>query len=107
MKSKNGLKAVIALTAVTMAIEIIAGTIYNSLAVLSDGWHMFSHVAAFAIALFAEEYAARNKNNPNFAFGVGKVRILGGFTSAVIYCNRPWNGSSIRWNGSSIPKLFN
>ncbi len=80
---QKGLKIVIGLTAVAMVAEIAAGTMFNSLALLSDGWHMSSHLAAFGITLFAEEYAKKNINNPNYTFGVGKVRVLGGFASAV------------------------
>ncbi|TAA47316.1 CDF family Co(II)/Ni(II) efflux transporter DmeF [Corallincola spongiicola] len=71
------------LTAVTMVIEIIAGTVYGSMALLADGWHMATHVAAFAITLFAYRYATRHAQNATFTFGTGKVSSLGGFASAV------------------------
>lgn len=74
---------VMILTAVTMAVEIIAGIAFGSMALLADGWHMATHVAAFGITLFAYRYARTNQNNPKFTFGTGKVSILGGFASAV------------------------
>jgi Co/Zn/Cd efflux system component len=40
---------VLLLTAVTMVVEIIAGTTFGSLALLADGWHMATHVGAFGI----------------------------------------------------------
>ncbi len=71
------------LTAVTMVIEVVAGIRYGSMALLADGWHMGTHVAAFAITLFAYRYARKHANNPAFAFGTGKVSVLGGFASAM------------------------
>lgn len=76
-------KLVLALTVITMLAEIIAGTVYGSMALLADGWHMGTHAAAFMLTLFAYAYARKNATNPRFAFGTGKVSVLGGFTSAV------------------------
>ena len=73
---------VLLLTAVTMVIEIAAGSFYGSMALLADGWHMSTHVAAFMIALFAYRYARQHRHNPRFSFGTGKVGVLGGFASA-------------------------
>ncbi len=74
---------VLALTAATMVVEIVAGTVYGSMALLADGWHMATHVAAFLITLFTYRYARQHANSPRFAFGTGKVNVLGGFASAV------------------------
>lgn len=74
---------VLFLTAVTMVIEIVAGIVYGSMALLADGWHMSTHVAAFMITIFAYRYARRHANDPTFAFGTGKVSVLGGFASAI------------------------
>lgn len=74
---------VLYLTLVTMVAEIVAGTIYGSMALLADGWHMGTHAAAFLITLFAYHYAKKHANNPDFAFGTGKVSVLGGYTSAI------------------------
>lgn len=71
------------LTAITMVIEIAAGSIYGSMALLADGWHMGTHVAAFMIAIFAYRYARKHADNPAYAFGTGKVNVLGGFASAI------------------------
>ena len=74
---------VILLTAVMMVIEIGAGYLYGSMALLADGWHMGTHVAALGISLFAYRYARRHADNPRFSFGSGKVPSLGGFASAI------------------------
>jgi cation diffusion facilitator family transporter len=68
------------LTASMMAIEIVAGLIFGSMALLADGWHMGTHVAALGITLFAYRYASRQANNPRYTFGTGKITFLGGFT---------------------------
>ncbi|MDM8564081.1 CDF family Co(II)/Ni(II) efflux transporter DmeF [Candidatus Halobeggiatoa sp. HSG11] len=74
---------VLILTAITMVVEIIAGSMFGSMALLADGWHMGTHVAAFMIAIFVYRYARKHANNPAFTFGTGKVSVLGGFASAI------------------------
>lgn len=74
---------VLGLTIVTMAVEIIAGLAFNSMALTADGWHMGTHAAAFGITIFAYRYARKHANNPRFSFGTGKVSVLGGFASAI------------------------
>ena len=74
---------VIALTAVTMVVEIVAGIVYGSMALLADGWHMGTHAAALGITVFAYVYARRHSQDPRYSFGTGKVGSLGGFASAV------------------------
>lgn len=75
---------VVALTAVMMVGEIIAGTIYGSMALLADGFHMATHAGALAIAAGAYAFAKRNASNPRFSFGTGKVGDLAGFASALV-----------------------
>ncbi|MBD1909971.1 MULTISPECIES: CDF family Co(II)/Ni(II) efflux transporter DmeF [unclassified Leptolyngbya] len=82
-QAERNTKIVLLLTAITMVAEVIAGSIFGSMALLADGWHMATHVAAFGITVFAYQYARRHANNPAFTFGTGKVGVLGGFTSAI------------------------
>ncbi len=81
--NEKRINTVFILTTITMVVEILAGTWFGSMALLADGWHMFTHSAAFAIAMFAYWYARKHSDNPAFAFGTGKVTSLGGFASAV------------------------
>lgn len=74
---------VLILTVTAMVVEIAAGTMFGSMALLADGWHMGTHAAAFCITLFAYRYAKQNAHNDRFSFGTGKVSVLGGFTSAI------------------------
>jgi len=82
-KGERRTKYVLILTAITMVVEIVAGTIFGSMALLADGWHMGTHVAAFLITIYAYRFARKHQNNPDYAFGTGKVGVLGGFTSAI------------------------
>jgi cation diffusion facilitator family transporter len=75
---------VILLTFSMMVIEIVAGLLFGSMALLADGWHMGTHAGALGITAFAYRYARRNAVNPEYSFGTGKVGVLGGFSSAVV-----------------------
>lgn len=77
-------RRVIILTLAMMIIEISAGYLSGSMALLADGWHMGTHAAALGITAIAYYYARRHSDNPNYSFGTGKVGVLGGFTSAVV-----------------------
>jgi cation diffusion facilitator family transporter len=76
--------SVVALTALMMVAEIIGGTLFGSIALVADGWHMATHVAAFAIAGLAYLFARRHAHNERFSLGTGKVGELAAFASAVI-----------------------
>ncbi len=82
-KGERRTQVVLVITTITMIIEIVAGSVYGSMALLADGWHMGTHVAAFFISIFAYWYTRRHADNPAYTFGTGKVNVLGGFTSAV------------------------
>jgi cation diffusion facilitator family transporter len=71
------------LTAAMMAVEIVAGIAFGSMALLADGWHMSTHVAAFGITIFAYRYARTHAKDAQYTFGLGKATVLGGFASAV------------------------
>lgn len=75
---------VIALTAVTMVVEIVAGTVLGSMALVADGWHMSTHAGAMLIAALAYAYARRHVRDERFTFGTGKLGDLAGFASAVV-----------------------
>ena len=75
---------VVLLTSVMMVIEVAAGLVFNSMALLADGWHMATHAGALGIAVVAYRYARYHSNDNRFTFGVGKVELLGGYTSAII-----------------------
>jgi len=67
-----------------MVVEIAAGVVYGSMALLADGLHMGSHALALGISVAAYVYARRRAGDPRFSFGTGKVNALGGFTGAIL-----------------------
>lgn len=75
---------VVALTAATMVAEVIGGTLFGSMAVVADGVHMSTHVAALAIAALAYRFARRHAADARFSFGTGKLGELAAFASALI-----------------------
>lgn len=75
---------VVALTAVMMIGEIVAGYITGSMALLADGFHMATHAGALSIAASAYAFSKRHAENSYFSFGTGKVGDLAGFASALI-----------------------
>lgn len=83
-KNARRTMAVLILTAVMMVAEIVAGTVFGSMALLADGWHTGSHAAALGIAVFAYAYARRHADNSVYTFGTGKVGDLAAFASALL-----------------------
>jgi cation diffusion facilitator family transporter len=76
--------SVVALTAAMMAAEITGGTLFGSIALVADGWHMGTHVAALAIAGIAYLFARRHAEDTRFSLGTGKFGDLAAFSSAII-----------------------
>jgi cation diffusion facilitator family transporter len=75
---------VVLLTAVMMVVEIVAGILTGSMALLADGIHMATHAGALGVAAFAYSFARKHADNPQFTFGTGKVGDLAGFASALV-----------------------
>lgn len=83
-RSEKRARIVLYLTLVTMAVELAAGYMTGSLALVADGWHMGSHAAALGIAAFAYSYARKHATSERFSFGTGKVGALAGYSSALL-----------------------
>lgn len=75
---------VVGLTFLTMVVELAAGWLTGSMALMADAWHMASHVAALGLAAFAYGFARRHAGDVRFTFGTGKVSALAGYTSALL-----------------------
>ena len=63
---------VVVITATMMIVEIAAGLVYGSMALLADGLHMASHTAALGMAFLAYVIARRLAADQRFSFGTGK-----------------------------------
>jgi Co/Zn/Cd efflux system component len=75
--------SVVALTAAMMVAEIIGGTLFSSIALVADGWHMATHVAALAIAGLAYLFARHHTDDTRFSLGTGKFGELAAFGRAM------------------------
>lgn len=73
--AKNKIKLCIAITFITMLVEIFGGIITNSLALISDAGHMFTHFFALAISMSAMLCAERPACHHR-TFGLYRVEIL-------------------------------
>ncbi len=83
LAERNTLRAAL-LTVVMMVVEIAGGWVFNSMALLADGWHMSSHALALGLAFFAYVAARRFKGDARFAFGTFKIEVLASYTSAIL-----------------------
>jgi cation diffusion facilitator family transporter len=81
--AERGTRLVMWITAAMMVAEIAAGLIYNSMALLADGFHMSSHAVAIGLSAFAYAAARRHASDKRYAFGTWKIEVLGGFASAI------------------------
>jgi len=83
-RNERNVWLVVALTAVMMVAEISGGMVFGSMALLADGWHMSTHVAALSISALAYRFASKHAEDERFSFGTGKVGDLAAFASACI-----------------------
>ncbi len=83
-RAERGTWAVIWLCGAMMAIEIVGGLLFGSIALVADGLHMSTHAGALLLAALAYRYARTHATDPRFTFGTGKVGDVAGFTSAIV-----------------------
>jgi cation diffusion facilitator family transporter len=100
-KGERRTHIVIAITGVMMVVEITAGVLSHSMALLADGWHMSTHVTAFLITAIAYYFTRRHSSSEQYSFGTGKIGVLGGFASAVVL-----SVVALLMAGESIHRLF-
>ena len=73
----------VALSAIMMVAEIVAGTITGSMALVADGWHMATHTLALGVSAIAYSFARARNADRRYSWGTGKVGSLAGFASAL------------------------
>jgi cation diffusion facilitator family transporter len=83
-RAEKRARAAAGVTALFMLVEIAAGLIFRSMALLADGVHMATHVGALGLAAGAYWLARRHVANTRFTFGSGKFGDLAAFASAVV-----------------------
>lgn len=94
-------RIVIVITAAMMIVEIAAGMAFNSMALLADGWHMSTHVAAFLITAMAYHFSRKHAKDMRYSFGTGKMGVLGGFASAIVLAM-----IALLMAGESVHRIF-
>ncbi len=99
--AEKSTRRVLALNGLMMVVEIIGGLKLHSMALYADGWHMATHVTAFAITVGAYCLARRHAKDAAFTFGTGKVAVLGAFTSAIVL-----GGIALFMAGQSVARLI-
>lgn len=83
-RSEARAKLAALVTALFMLVEIVAGFVFRSMALLADGVHMATHVGALGLAAGAYWLARRHAANQRFSFGSGKFGDLAAFSSAIV-----------------------
>jgi cobalt-zinc-cadmium efflux system protein len=73
-----------AIIGVYFVVELVAGLLTNSLALLSDAGHMFSDVLGLGMAVAAIHAADRTGRDPQKTFGLYRLEILAALANAVL-----------------------
>ena len=100
-RAERRTRIVIGITVAMMLLEITAGIMSHSMALLADGWHMSTHAIAFVIAAVAYHFTRRHASDARFSFGTGKIGVLGGFSSAIVL-----SIIALAMAGESLHRLF-
>jgi cobalt-zinc-cadmium efflux system protein len=83
MASGRRLVIALALTAGFMVVEVVAGLLSGSLALLSDAGHMLTDVGALALALYAQALGARVRTGRR-TFGFRRAEILAALVNGTV-----------------------
>jgi cobalt-zinc-cadmium efflux system protein len=83
LANRRRLAAVLALTLGFLAVEVVAGILTGSLALLADAGHMLTDVAGLVLALAAMKFAER-RPSPRRTYGYHRVEILAALTNGLV-----------------------
>ena len=81
--NRRRLALVLALTLVFLVVEVVAGLLTGSLALLADAGHMLTDVAGLVLALAAMKFAERPPS-PRRTYGYHRVEILAALTNGLV-----------------------
>ena len=73
----------VGLTLVFACVEVVAGFMANSLALIADAGHMVTDAASLALALFAQLIAKRPPSS-RYSFGFGRAEALAAFINGLV-----------------------
>ncbi len=80
---RGRLGAVLLISLVILAVEVVGGVLANSLALLADAGHMLTDVSGVGMALLAIWFAGR-ATSPSRTFGYLRIEILAAVANAVL-----------------------
>lgn len=100
-RRQRATRVVLLLTLATMVAELAVGYAAGSMALVADGWHMSSHATAMALAWAVHAASRDARVRARLAFGPGKLRALGGYTSALLL-----GGFAALMLAQSVRRLF-
>jgi cobalt-zinc-cadmium efflux system protein len=83
-RHKGRLAVAFGVLAVFMVVELVAGFVSGSLALLSDAGHMLTDVIGLGMALAAIHLASRGGEHPQRTFGLYRLEILAALANAVL-----------------------
>ena len=78
--SVSGLRIALVITAVFLVVEVVAGFLANSIALLADAGHMLTDVAALGLALFVAWFS-KQPGSPQKTYGYLRWEILAAFVN--------------------------
>jgi cobalt-zinc-cadmium efflux system protein len=82
-RERRRLLASIIITGLMMVVELVGGILANSLALVSDAGHMFTHFFALGLSLSAIVLAARPASDRR-SYGLYRLEILAAFTNGLV-----------------------
>ena len=83
-RHKGRLLLAFAILAIFMVVEVVAGLVTNSLALISDAGHMLTDVIGLGMALAAIQLASRGTERRHRTFGLYRLEILAALANAVL-----------------------
>ncbi len=81
-RSQSALAVALAMTLGFAVVEVVAGFMANSLALISDAGHMVTDAAALGLALMAQLIAKR-RPSARYSFGFGRAEALAAFVNGL------------------------
>jgi cobalt-zinc-cadmium efflux system protein len=81
--SRRRLLIALALTASFLAVEVVAGIVSGSLALLSDAGHMLTDAGALGLALWAQSLSTRPRSDRK-TFGYRRAEILAAAANGIV-----------------------
>jgi len=82
-RARNKLLKAFILCIVFMIGEFVGGFLANSLAIMTDAFHLLSDFAAFLISLLAI-YLAAQPSSANYSFGFHRLEVMGAIVSILV-----------------------